>query len=60
MDVHGKICVWGDERLYRNEGDANDEEAWNCIDESKSGKRRRRLEREKNTGVVACNGWGRR
>jgi hypothetical protein len=25
------VCV----RLYRNEGGANDEEAWNCIDEPK-------------------------
>ncbi len=34
------MCMGGSvfgvcERLYRNEGDVNDEEAWNCIDETK-------------------------
>jgi len=34
MAVHGTFCVW----VCRNEGGANDEGEWSCIDAPKSGK----------------------
>jgi len=57
----GRFVFRVHERLYRNEGSANDEEAWNCIDEPKMEKRGRGLREklsEKRTGAVGCDELG--